>query len=215
MDPVTMALIYGGSQAVKSLSGAYASEKKRKADKRRLSGQMGALENLAEVTPSERGYVERRRRIMDQGDPMLKEQFNKQIGSIRQQGTFNRQRAQGQTIQQGLENSIVAQELRRKVDKDVLTSVAEQARQMAMANAQAKRQAENEMEAMNMKLDARKQEVAYKKDMLKADKDALGGYGWDDRLMTLANIGTDFADGFTSFGSKKTKSGYGEGEKIG
>ena len=101
------------------------------------------------------------------------------------------------------------------VDKDVLTSVAEQARQMAMANAQAKRQAENEMEAMNMKLDARKQEVAYKKDMLKADKDALGGYGWDDRLMTLANIGTDFADGFTSFGSKKTKSGYGEGEKIG
>jgi hypothetical protein len=212
MDPVTMALIYGGGKALQSLGDAYGAEKKRKSEKRRISGQLSALNNLAEITPSERGYVQRRRDIMSSGDPLLNQEFNRQVGTIRQQGVFNRQRAQGQAIQQGLEGSIVAQELRRKVDQDVLTSVAEQARQLALANAKAKRTAESELESMNMKLDARKQDIAYRKGMLKADSDALGGYGWEDRLMTLANMGTSFADGYTKFAGGK--SGYGKGEEI-
>ena len=217
IDPVTLALIYGGSQALKSVGGAYQAEQNRLAQKRKLSGQLGALNNLAEITPSERAYAERRRRIMKGGDPLLNQEFNEKIGTIRQQGVFNRQRAQGQAIQQGLEGSIVAQELRRKVDQDVLASVADQARQLAMANARAKRSAEDELEMMNIKTDARKQEVAYKKGMVRADIDALGDYGWDDRLMALANMGTSFADGFTKFAGSKSLggSGYGEGEKIG
>ena len=93
---------------------------------------------------------------MKSGDPLINEAGREAIQTVRQQGQFNRQRVQGQTINQGLENSIVAQELRRKVDKDVLRSVAGQARQIALANAQAKRSAENELESFNMGIDDRK-----------------------------------------------------------
>jgi hypothetical protein len=152
---------------------------------------------------------------MRSGDPLLNQEFNRQVGTIRQQGVFNRQRAQGQAIQQGLENSIVAQELRRRVDKDVLTSVAEQARQLAIANARAKRQAEGEVEQMNLKTDARRQEVAYKKDVLRGQIDAMGDYGWDDRLMALAGMGMGGLEGYSSGLSLERKSGgYGEGEKL-
>ena len=214
MDPITMAIAGAG----KGLLDVYGREKKRQAEKRALSGQLDALNNLAKVTPSERDYVARRRRIMEHGDPLLKDEFNRQAGTIRQEGQFARQRAQGQVIQQGLEGSIVAQELRRKVDKDVLTSVAEQARELAKANALAKRRAEGELEQMNLKTDARKQETAYKSAVVKGQIDALGDYGWDDRLMALAGMGLGGLEGYSSglsLASKLKSSGYDtEGEEI-
>ena len=122
--------LMAGAGVVKAGMDVYGAEQQRKAQNRALKGQLDALKNLANVTPAERDYVQRRRKIMAEGDPMLKEQFQQATGTIRQQGSFMRQRAQGQAIQQGLEGSIVAQELRRKVDKDVLTSVQEQANQI-------------------------------------------------------------------------------------
>ena len=122
-----------GSKMLSGAMGLYGQEQQRRAQNRAIEGQLDALKNLANVTPAERDYVQRRRQIISEGDPLLKQQFNEASGAIRQQGVFGRQRAQSQAIQQGLENSIVAQELRRKVDKDVLDSISQQARQFAMA----------------------------------------------------------------------------------
>ena len=194
--------VMAGAGLVKGIMDAYGQEQQRKAQRRALKGQLGALENLANVTPSERDYVARRRRIMAEGDPMINEEFNRSTGTIRQQGAFNRQRAQGQAIQQGLEGSIVAQELRRKVDKDVLDSVANQARQMALANRQAKRVAEGEMEQMNLRTDARKQDVAYKKAVVQSQLDAMPGYS-SGMAWGQAALGTlqGYASAYKSTGS--------------
>jgi hypothetical protein len=121
--------------------------------------QIAGLRELKDVTPAERAYEKRRQEIMKTGDPLINQAGNEAIGVVRQQGQFNLQRATGQAINQGLENSIVAQELRRKVDADTLRGVAKQAREMALANAQAKRSAENELEAFNMNKDSRNRDI--------------------------------------------------------
>jgi hypothetical protein len=175
-------IVTAGMGLAKAGLSAYEKEQERKRQNRVLQGQIKGLENLANVTPSERDYVQRRRQIISEGDPLLKQQFNEASGAIRQQGVFGRQRAQSQAIQQGLENSIVAQELRRKVDKDVLDSISQQARQFAMANRQVKRQAEDEMEAMNLKTDARRTQVRSQIAGLESQKTSY------DRWGTLANV---------------------------
>ena len=191
--PLWLLASYVGGQAIKGGLDAYGKEQERKAKIRGLKGQQEALANLAKVTPSEREYVKRRRQIMKQGDPTLKAEFDRRSNIIRQQGQFMRQRQQGQTIQQGLENSIVAQELRRRVDQDVLSSVAEQARQLALANVEAKRRAENELEAMQLRTDARKQQVKYQQAQVGAKIDEIPGY---DRWGTLLKIAWDVAEPF-------------------
>ena len=183
MPPIIplVAGIIGGAKVIGDMYGAE-QERKRTID---------SLKDLSEITPAEREYAKRRREIIKVGDPLLNQELNRNTQIIRQQGQFNRQNLQGQVIQQGLENSIVAQELRRRVDDDVLRSVAEQARQMAIRNAEAKRQAELELEAMNLRTDARKQEYG-------AKIKQVGGYdrSASAQLMRLAQIGIGAYGGY-------------------
>ena len=185
--PVPPLLIAGAiAGGVKAIGGMYKQEQQRK-------NSIKGLENLAKVTPAERAYVERRRKIIDEGDPQIAEEFNTAVQSVRQQGQFNRQRQEGGIIQSGLEDSIVAQELRRRVDKDILTSVAEQARKLAMANAAAKRQAEGEIEQMNLTTDARRQQALSK-------IAGIGSYdgSWQAQLGRVVDIGSGAVSGFNS-----------------
>jgi hypothetical protein len=145
-------LIMGGISAY----GAYQSGKRADANRR---SQIAGMRQLKDVTPAERAYEKRRQEIMKSGDPLITQAGNEAIGAVRQQGQFNQQRATGQAINQGLENSIVAQELRRKVDTDTLRGVAKQAREMALANAQAKRSAENELESFRMNRGSRHRDI--------------------------------------------------------
>ena len=168
---MALPLIMGGLAVGQAILGASSAEKQRK-------NQIAGLRKLSEVTPAERAYEKRRQDIIKGGDPLIKEAGREAIQTVRQHGQFGRQRAQGQAIQQGLENSIVAQELRRKVDKDVLRSVAGQARKMALANAQAKRQAEGELEQFQMGIQDRQRSTDAK----------IAGIGGYDKWGTLANI---------------------------
>jgi len=145
---MALPLIMAGISAFKAI-GDYQSHK----------SQIAGMRSLKDVTPAERDYEKRRQEIMKSGDPLITQAGNEAIGVVRQQGQFNQQRATGQAINQGLENSIVAQELRRKVDADTLRGVAKQAREMALANAQAKRSAENELEAFNINKDSRNRDI--------------------------------------------------------
>ena len=181
---MSIPIVAGILGGVKAIGDMYGAERQRQ-------NTIASLKDLSKITPAEREYAERRREIIKGGDPLLRQEFNKNVQTIRQQGQFNQQRATGQAIQQGLENSIVAQELRRRVDADTLRSVAEQARQMAIRNAEAKRQAELELEAMNLRTDARKQEYG-------AKIKQVGGYdrSIEGQLMRLAQIGMGAYGGY-------------------
>ena len=176
-----------------SAYGAYQSGKRADANR---SNQIAGMRQLKDVTPAERAYEKRRQEIMKSGDPLINQAGNEAIGAVRQQGQFNQQRATGQAINQGLENSIVAQELRRKVDNDTLRAVAKQAREMALANARAKRGAENELEAFNMNRDSRNRDI---------DSRIAGmpsGPSAGEQLFNIANAGFgayDDAGGFDTF----------------
>ena len=163
----------------------YANQQNQKDRSRKIAG----LRKLADVTPAEREYEKRRRDIIEKGDPLINKAGGEAIQTTRQQGQFNRIRSQGQAIQQGLENSIVAQELRRKVDKDVLRSVAEQARKMALANAQAKRRAEGELEQFEMMKDDRARKID-------AQITGLPKIPEYDRYGALARIGMSAGDAY-------------------
>ena len=155
------------------------------------SNQIAGMRRLAEVTPAERDYEKRRRDIIEKGDPLIQQAGNKAIQTIRQQGQFNRQRATGQAIQQGLENSIVAQELRRRVDSDTLRSVAEQARSIASANEQAKRRAEDDLERFQLGLDDRQRST---------DAQILGMPSAPSRMELLGNLASTGLGAYTSAG---------------
>ncbi len=180
---MALPLIMGGLAIAKGAFDAYGAEKNRK-------NQIAGLRKMSEVTPAERAYEKRRQDIIKGGDPLINEAGREAIQTVRQQGQFNQQRATGQAINQGLENSIVAQELRRKVDADTLRSVAKQARQMALANAQAKRQAEGELESFRMGIDDRKRTTNAK----------IAGIGGYDRWGTLGNIAMSGLGAYASAG---------------
>tara|TARA_B110000467_G_scaffold157979_1_gene173464 strand:+ start:309 stop:896 length:588 start_codon:yes stop_codon:yes gene_type:complete len=175
----------GGIGMAKAASSAYGKEQDRKNNVNALNTKKKALENLANVTPSERRYVRKKREIAAKGDPLLKAQSAETTQAIKQVGSDNRMASMGQSVSQGLENSVVAQELRRRVDKDTLSQVAKEARMLAAKNAKAKQMAELDIEKMNMKTDDRRRDVNYKKGMVDAEIAGVGGY---DRWGTLANV---------------------------
>ena len=115
-------------------------------------------------TPTEREMQGRFKKLVEEGDPELQEILDESarlaLGSIRQQGAENVQRAQGQVVRQGLENSIVAQDILARTDKETLKSLSETARKIAIENKNAqlgvRRQAQSDLDRLNLGVDARK-----------------------------------------------------------
>ena len=118
------------------------------------------MRDLSNITPAERDYVKRQRDIVSQGDPSLQGKLNKQTSAIRQQGNFERSRVQGGLIRQGLENSIISDELRRKVDKNVMDQISEESGKIAEQNRLAKLQAEENITNFELKRDERLRQIA-------------------------------------------------------
>jgi hypothetical protein len=110
---------------------------------------------LSQTTPSEREYIKRQQQIAEQGDPNLQSKFNRVIGGLRQQGQFAQQRATGNIIGQGLENSIIASDIRRRTDQTTMRSIAEQSQMLAEQNRLAKQQASDRALQMQMGVQGR------------------------------------------------------------
>ena len=110
---------------------------------------------LSQITPSEREYIKQQQQIAEQGDPNIQSKFNRIIGGLRQQGQFAQQRVTGNIISQGLENSIIASDIRRRTDQTTMRSIAEQSQMLAEQNRVAKQQAEDRALQMQMGIDAR------------------------------------------------------------
>tara|TARA_Y100001938_G_scaffold8298_1_gene10159 strand:+ start:2980 stop:3702 length:723 start_codon:yes stop_codon:yes gene_type:complete len=169
-------------------------------DRDKVSRTIAGLRDLKDVTESEREYEKRRRDIIKYGDPMLKKAGESAIQRTRQEAQGVRQRALGNIINQGLENSIVAQELRRKVDKDVLKSIAQQARDIALANAQAKKLAQAELEDFKLKQDDRSRQI--KSQISQLDDPNSFGY-FASRLGDIALTGMEESQGQVPLSEKE------------
>ena len=125
------------------------------------------LQNLANVTPTERDYIKRQREISEGGDPLqnqlMQEQMNRVVGNIRQTGAERMQQTEGSIIRQGMESSIVAAELRRKTGGETMRNIAEQSRRISAENRYAqertKRGAEERMMQMQMSVEGRQRQA--------------------------------------------------------
>ena len=192
--------------AVKAVIGGISADKQRK----RSDTLMAKLQNLANVTPSEREYIKKQREIAEGGDPfqnqMMQEQMNRVVGNIRQTGAENMQRTEGSIIRQGMESSIVAAELRRKTADTTLRNVAEQSRRIAAENRFAqertKREAEERALRMEMSVDDRRRGVNMQVAQMQANRPSRSEMNWNI-LGNLASAGVQAGADHTDYYAPK------------
>ena len=79
---------------------------------------------------------------------------------VYQVGAESRQQAQGKVITQGLEGSIIAQEVARKIDTQTMQNIAQQARQIALANEATKAQASQALTTAQLSRAERLKQIA-------------------------------------------------------
>lgn len=117
--------------------------------------QRRAYQQAQKESPSEIKYRERLEKAKEFGDPDL---YKKQIQAFRpivSQGERALSSTTGTAIRQGLENSIIAGEMKSRVNAKTLQSLTEVAERIAQYNEEYKDKAELDLERYNMERDSR------------------------------------------------------------
>ena len=117
--------------------------------------QRRAYQEAQKETPSEIKYRERLEKAKELGDPDL---YKKQMQTFRpivSQGERALSSTTGTAIRQGLENSIIAGEMKSRVNAKTLQSLTEVAERIAQYNEEYKDKAELDLERYNMERDSR------------------------------------------------------------
>jgi len=136
-----------------------------------------ALDKAGNLSGAELDYQTKLQSRAKHGDPNMASMQNRILGGVRQQGHFNRQRVQGQVIGQGLENSIVAQELRRGVDSDTMKTIADESRRLAEYNKSYKEKSEDKLDSFNLQRQQKLQSIAMQKAGIQSDSEiAMEGF---------------------------------------
>tara|TARA_R110002012_G_scaffold320053_1_gene542240 strand:+ start:3085 stop:3714 length:630 start_codon:yes stop_codon:yes gene_type:complete len=114
-----------------------------------------AINAAKALTPAERQYQSRMEKRSQQGDPQYNQKRNRAMSGIRNVA----QEAQGQNIQQsmqmGLQNSVIAQELRLRTDTKTMKQISDTSIQMAQQNQQIKDQAQDNLDKFKLGRDER------------------------------------------------------------
>ena len=111
-----------------------------------ISGLFGRKQKFKfQESREEKEYLTRLREMADRGALDVPGLTNEVSRTISQGGVETGQKVQGQLIGQGLEKSIVATEMKRRVGRDTLRSIAEQARKIRMKNEETKAAAVSEL----------------------------------------------------------------------
>ena len=140
----TLVTSYLSAKSAKS-SADDAIAKQEEIAKAKAEAELKALDQAKQVTPAEARAMASLQRGAEEGT-MDVEALNRQMAQpIYQQGQAQQAQAQAQITTQGLEGSIIAQEVAQKIGGDVRASIADQARSIAMANEQTKESARREM----------------------------------------------------------------------
>jgi len=121
------------------------------------------LQGAEKKTPQEKEYLERLNKRRTKGALDVPKLTNQVANQAYQAGEFAKQNVQGNIVKSGLDNSIVAQELRRKTDVDTMKSIAESSREIAMRNEATKKSAESEYDKYLLTESDRLRNIAMKK----------------------------------------------------
>ncbi len=141
---VTAVSTYASAKSAKD-SADKAIAKQEEIAEAKAEAELKALDQAKQVTPAEARAMASLQRGAEEGT-MDVEALNRQMAQpIYQQGQAQQAQAQAQITTQGLEGSIIAQEVAQKIGGDVRASIADQARSIAMANEQTKESARREM----------------------------------------------------------------------
>ena len=138
-------------------------DKQRTLYKSQKKSALAGLDKASKLTAEEREAMGRMKKGAEEGT-MDVEGLNRQMAQpLYQQGEAQESQAMQKITQQGLEGSIIAQEVSRKVGGDVRASIATQARQIAMDNEKTKADAERRYQESQMKRGQALREIAMKK----------------------------------------------------
>ena len=192
IDPVSAAIIAAGvgagSKAIKSMSARKKAVEQLKA---RRKEQLKALDQASQMTAEEQQAISRMRRGAEQGT-MDVQALNRQMAQpLYQQGEAQEAQAMQRITQQGLEGSIIAQEVSRKIGSDVRASIAQQARQIAMDNERTKAEAARRLSQAQMRRGQLLREIAMKRGQVEADYRA-GRAAQPSDLGIYGNYAMDF-----------------------
>lgn len=114
-----------------------------------------AIDQAKQMTPGERQHRDRMEKRSKYGDPQYEQKRSRAMSGIRNVA----QEAQGQNIQQamqmGLQDSVIAQELRLRTDTKTMKQISDTSIQMAEANQKIKDQAADRLDEFNLQRDER------------------------------------------------------------
>ena len=157
------------SAAGKAISSAIKRKQEKKAIKKQKEASLKQLDLASQMTAEEQQAMSRMRRAAEQGT-MDVERLNQQMAQpLYQQGEAQEAQAMQRITQQGLEGSIIAQDVSRKVGSDVRASIAQQARQIAMDNERTKADAARRLQQAQMQRGQLLREIAMKRQGVKDD----------------------------------------------
>lgn len=196
IDPVTAGLI---ASAAVSAGGSYIKRKQEEElIKKQKEARLKQLDAMSQMSAEERRAMDRMRKGAEQGT-MDVAKLNQQIAQpIYQQGEAQEAQAMQKITQQGLEGSIIAQEVSRKIGSDVRASIAQQARQIAMDNERTKADAARRLQEAQMQRGQLLREIAMKRQGAISDADIAEIRSKQDFASGLYSAGTDLATGVMS-----------------
>ena len=130
---------------------------------RALRNQEKALDKAGQKSPQEKEYLSRLEKRRREGDPLHAERSRMAIQPLKQMQQQSMQTAYGRIANQGLDSSIVANEIMRRTEAPILRQIAEESRRQALINAEYKQRAEQEYDKYLLSRSDYLKEIALKK----------------------------------------------------
>ncbi|MBA95801.1 MAG: hypothetical protein CMP21_08815 [Rickettsiales bacterium] len=128
---------------------------------RRNNRRMRNAYNLAkQETQAEKEYRLKLEKESKFGDPEIEKKRNQLYRPIFSQSRRARADATGTAVRQGLENSIIAMEMKSKIDAQTYQALDEQADRITSYNEQYKKDAENKLMQYKLQRDSRLRDLA-------------------------------------------------------
>ena len=209
-----LAAAYVGSKIVKGIGATSRRKKQVEALKKQRKAQMKALDQASQMTAEEQAALSRMQRGAEEGT-MDVDALNQQMAQpLYQQGEAQEAMQQAQITQQGLEGSIIAQDVSRKIGADVRASIAEQARQIAFANEKTKADAERRLQDAKMRRGQLLREIAMKRGQVEADYAAGRASMPSDRDILGDLTSNMFSNPFTGGGGTAPPLSFGNNNNL-
>lgn len=187
-------LISGSSKRKKAVAAAKAKKDAQlKVAEAQKEEALKGIRQAGQMTGEEQQAMSQMRKGAKEGTMDVEGLQQQMSQPLYQQGEAQEATAMGKITQQGLEGSIIAQEVSRKVGSDVRASIADQARSIAYENEKTKADAQRNLQSALMKRGQLLKELALKKGGVMAGYEASKGATMTDYAATRAAQPSDWS----------------------